>query len=84
MDMMHVWGYPVYVLDKMTSDGMKLLRWTLRSTQTTNLRFSDKHVSSVPFVLNPQTGYMTPQFHIVFDNWFATAPASTDDLLNFK
>ncbi|KAI2507770.1 hypothetical protein MHU86_6666 [Fragilaria crotonensis] len=43
-----------------------------------------KHASSVPLVLNPQTGYITPQFHIVFDDWFATVPASADDLPNFN
>ena len=80
----HVWGCPVYVLDKMISDGKKLPRWTPRSTRTVNLGFSDKHASSVPLVLNPQTGYITPQFHIVFDDWFATVPASADDLPNFN
>ncbi|KAI2490920.1 hypothetical protein MHU86_23636 [Fragilaria crotonensis] len=68
----------------MISDGKKLPRWTPRSTRTVNLGFSDKHASSVPLVLNPQTGYITPQFHIVFDDWFATVPASADDLPNFN
>jgi hypothetical protein len=44
----HVWGCPVYVLDKMISDGKKLPCWTPRSTRTVNLGFSDKHASSVP------------------------------------
>ncbi|KAI2508242.1 hypothetical protein MHU86_6171 [Fragilaria crotonensis] len=57
---LHVWGCPVYVLDKMISDG------------------------KIPIVLNPQTGYITPQFHVVFDDWFATVPASVDDLPNFN
>ncbi len=61
----HVWGCPVYVLDKMISDGKKLPCWTPRSIRTVNLGFSDKHASSVPLVLNPQTGNITPQFHIV-------------------
>jgi hypothetical protein len=80
----HVWGCPVYVLDKMISDGKKLPRLTPRSTRTVNLGFSDKHASSVPLVLNPQTGYITAQFHIVFDDWFATISASADDLPNFN
>lgn len=29
---LHVWGCPVYVLDKMISDGKKIPRWTPRST----------------------------------------------------
>ncbi len=80
----HVWGCPVYVLDKMISDGKKLPRWTPGSTRTVNLGFSNKHANSVPLVLNPQTGYITPQFHIVFNDWFATVPASADDLPNFN
>jgi hypothetical protein len=71
----HVWRCPVYVLDKMISEGKRLQRWTPRSTRTVNLGFSDKYASSAPLVLNTQTGYITPQFHIVFDNWFAAVPA---------
>jgi hypothetical protein len=74
----------VYVLDKMISDGKKLPRLTPRSTRTVNLGFSDKHASSVPLVLNPQTGYITAQFHIVFDDWFASVSASADNLPNFN
>ncbi|KAI2488975.1 hypothetical protein MHU86_25627 [Fragilaria crotonensis] len=81
---LHVWGCPVYVLDKMISDGKKLPRWTPRSTRTINMGFSPKHAITVPIVLNPQTGYITPQFHVVFDDWFATVPASVDDLPNFN
>jgi hypothetical protein len=46
--------------------------------------FSPKHAITVPIVLNSQTGYITPQFHVVFDDWFATVPASVDDLPNFN
>jgi hypothetical protein len=41
-----------------------------------------KHSSTVPLVLNPETGAITAQFHVVFDNWFATVAASESDLLN--
>jgi hypothetical protein len=68
----------------MISDGKKLLRWTPRSTRTVNLQFSDKYVSSIPLVLSPQTGYITEQFHIVFDDWLATISASADKLPNFN
>ncbi|KAI2506683.1 hypothetical protein MHU86_7784 [Fragilaria crotonensis] len=50
---LHVWGCPVYVLDKMISDGKKLPRWTPRSTRTINMGFSPKHAITVPIVLNP-------------------------------
>ncbi|KAI2503664.1 hypothetical protein MHU86_10788 [Fragilaria crotonensis] len=51
---LHVWGCPVYVLDKMISDGKKLPRWTPRSTRTINMGFSPKHAITVPIVLNPK------------------------------
>ena len=44
---------------------------------------SPKHASSVPLVLNPSTGYLSPQFHAVFDNWFATVSATADQLPDF-
>ena len=81
---LHVWGCPVYVLDKMITDGRKLPRWTPRSTRTINVGFSVKHASSVPLVLNPQTGYITAQFLIVFDDWFATVSTSASELPNFN
>jgi hypothetical protein len=31
----------------------------------------------VPFVLNLSTGHVSPQFHVVFDDWFTTL--NTDD-----
>ena len=61
-----------------------MLRWSPRSTRTVNLGFSDKHASFIPLVLNPQAGYITAQFHIVFDDWLATVSFSADDLPNFN
>ena len=46
--------------------------------------FSQKHASTVPLVLNPNTGYITPQFHILFDDWFATVATSIDQLPDFN
>jgi hypothetical protein len=34
--------------------------------------FSTLHSSEVPLVLNLQTGSITPQFHVVFDDYFLT------------
>jgi hypothetical protein len=41
---------------------------------------SPKHSSTVPLVLNPETGAITAQFHVVFDDWFAMVAASESDL----
>ena len=45
---------------------------------------SASHGSSVPIVLNPNTGSITPQFHVVFDDWFATVTSNIDGLPDFN
>ena len=79
----HVWGCPVYVLDKKIHDGNKLPRWKPRSTRQIYVGMSQKHASSVPLCLNPTTGAVTSQFHIVFDDEFSTIATSVDDLPDF-
>jgi hypothetical protein len=75
---LHVWGCPVYVLEKAMQDGKKLPRWKPRSTRRMNMGLSSAHASTVPLVLNPTTGSITPQFHVVFDDWFATVSSTVD------
>ena len=81
---LHVWGCPVYVLNKSLADGKKLPRWKPRSQRSINMGLSAKHASTVPLVLHPDTGSITPQFHVVFDDWFATIAASTESLPDFE
>ena len=80
---LHVWGCPVYVLDKSMSDGKKLPRWKPRSTRCILMGLSNRHATTVPLVLNPSTGYITPQFHVVFDDWFSTIATSVEDVPDF-
>ena len=44
---------------------------------------SPDHVSSVPLVLNSDTGTIIPQFHVVFDDGFTTFTTSIYDLPDF-
>ena len=81
---LHVWGCPVYVLDKTISDGKKVPRWKPRSTRSVNMGLSKKHATTAPLVLNPESGYITPQFHVVFDDWFATVAAGVEELPDFN
>jgi hypothetical protein len=76
---LHVWGCPVYVLDKSLQDGKKLPKWKPRSSRSVYMGLSHKHASSVPLVLNTATGSITPQFHVVFDDWFATVTTDSGD-----
>ena len=81
---LHVWGCLVYVLDKKISDGNKLPRWMPHSHHGVYMGMSPLHSSSVPLVLNPSTGSITPQFHVVFDDWFGSVAVSPDDLPDFN
>ena len=75
---LHVWGCPTYVLDKKIADGNKLPRWKPRSHHAVYMGMSPTHASSVPLLLNPDTGYITANFHVVFDDWFSTVSSSHD------
>ncbi len=68
----HVWGCPVYVLDPKLQAGRKLPRWQPRSRRGCFMGFSRVHSSEVPLILNLQTGSITAQFHVVFDDHFST------------
>ena len=69
---LHVWGCPVYILDPKLQAGQKLPRWQPRSRCGVFLGLSTIHSSEVPRVLNRQTGRITTQFHVVFDDLFST------------
>jgi hypothetical protein len=68
----HVWGCPIYVLDPKLQAGQKLPRWQPRSRRGVFMGFSYLHSSEVPLILNLQTGSITPQYHVVFDDYFST------------
>ena len=40
---------------------------------------SSNHASSVGLTRNPQTGYISPQFHMVYDNLFKTVMEGYDE-----
>ena len=79
----HVWGCPTYVLDKAIQDGKKIPKWEPRSDRHIYVGTSRNHASSVPLILNTRTGYLSPQFHIVFDDWFATVGADKNSTPDF-
>ena len=47
------------------------------------LGLSKKHAASIPLVLNLTLLHISPQFHVIFDDWFTTVASSleTDDSL---
>ena len=68
----HPFGCPVYVLETPLQSGSFLPRWSKRSQVGIYLCRSPHHASYVALVLNPQTGHVSPQFHLVFDDHFDT------------
>jgi hypothetical protein len=71
-----VFGCPSFVLDPKLQDGKKLPKWKPRSCQGQFLGFSPDHSTSVSLILNVQTGSISPQFHVVFDEKFTTVSSS--------
>jgi hypothetical protein len=80
---LHVWGCPVYVLDPKLQDGKKIPKWEPCSRCGKFLGVSPSHSSTVGLILNLRTGYVSPQYHVVYDDEFTTVPNSeSGGLLN--
>ena len=72
-----VWGCPSYVLDPRLQDGKKIPKWDPRSQVGQFLGRSTQHASSVGLIRNVQTGKVSAQFHVVYDNHFTTLDVSS-------
>ena len=81
---LRVCGSPAYVLDKVIADGKKLPRWKPRSSRRMFVGLSTRHSSKSPLVLNLESGYISPQFHVVHDDFFATVSSSSRQIPNFQ
>ena len=75
---LHVWGCPTYILNYKLAVGQKLPKWEPRSRRGVYLGTSTEHSSNVPLVLTLKTGSITPQYHVVFDDFFTTAVSEGD------
>jgi len=60
----------VYVLEAKLQNDQKLPMWNRRARLGQFVGFSDKHSSMVANVRHLTTGYISPQFHVVFDDLF--------------
>ena len=64
---------PVYVLHSgLQGGGKRPNKWVRRSRVAIHLGFSPRHARSVALVLSLITGYVSPQFHLKFDDFFET------------
>ena len=72
----HTWGCPVHVLEsKVQTSSKGLPKWEPRARIGVYLGRSPAHVGNVALVLNPSSGHVSPQFHVVFDDDFRLIPA---------
>ena len=74
LNKLHVWGCPVYVLDPKLQDGKKLPKWKARTRRGQYLGYSPEHSSHIGRILNLRTGYVSEQFHVVYDDHFSSVP----------
>ena len=72
----HTFGCPAYILDArlQDADGPGAPKWEPRSWLGIYVGHLPYHAGSVALVMNAQTGLISPQFHVVFDDNFSTVP----------
>ena len=73
--MFHVFGGPTFVLEaKLQSRVAGVPKWDPRYCMGIYVGHSPSHSGSVALVLNPKTGHVSPQYHVIFDESFTTVP----------
>lgn len=68
-----IFGCPTYILHKDLQDGSKIGKWKARSWQGVYIGHSSCHSGSIPLIYNPATTHVSPQYHVVYDEFFKTA-----------
>ena len=82
LDNYHVFGYPVYILySRLQSGTIGPPKWEPQAQIAVYLGHSPMHAGSVALVLNPKTGYVSPKFHVVFDDTFSTVSHMRDETI---
>ena len=75
----HVWGCPVFVLEAKLQYDQNLPKWNRRLRLGKFLGFSDEHSTLVANICNLRTGYISHQYHLVFDDLFETTVLTEDN-----
>jgi hypothetical protein len=76
----HTFGCPAYVLDDALQVGHRIHKWAERSRVGIFLGHSPQHARTVGLILSLSTGLTSPQFHVQYDDGFATMRASFGNL----
>ena len=78
----HLFGFPVYVLNDKLQDNKGKPKWLPRSRVGVYLGKSRDHASSVSYILNIKTGNISPQYYCVYDDNFTTVNTKYVDKAN--
>ena len=76
----HAFGCPTYVLDNALQSGQGVPKWKQRARLGIYLGPSPSHARTVALILNPQTGHVSPEVHVKFDDFFETVGNSPTDM----
>ena len=72
LDSFHTFGCPVFALDPRLQNHDKIPRWDSRARLGIHLGHSPHHARSVSLVLSTSSGCVSPQFHVLHDDFFET------------
>ena len=72
----HTFGCPAYVLDTRLCNGGSIPKWNPRARRGIYLGMSPEHASNVALIYNLDTGYVSPQYHVVYDDEFASVSST--------
>ena len=75
----NTFGCPVYVLNSKLQEGKPFGKWKQRSRVGVYLGQSPHHNKNVALILDRTSGYVSPQFHVKFDNYFESIMDDTHD-----
>ena len=67
------------MLDPRVQDGNKIPKWDSRTRLGQYLGKSSKHASLVGLIRNLRTGFISSQYHIIYDNSFHTVMGGDED-----
>jgi len=71
----HTFCCPCYVLDHRLQSGIGVVpKWEPRACMGIYVGCSPSHASNVALILNPRTGHVSSQLHVVFDDDFTMVP----------
>ena len=78
----HPFGCPVYCLQNKLQANQNMNKWLPRARLGIYLGFSPNHARSVALILNPQTGLVSPQYHVKFDDLWETVEYPRNKVLD--